>query len=147
MTDPPAVDIREARNEDASVIADLLGELGYPTSPAEVLDRLAALDRTDLVLLADDGAGLIALHRVARLERAPLLRITVLVVRAARRGTGAGQALMHAAEDTARQWGCELIEVSTGTRPERAVAHRFYQAAGFHDAASASVRYWKRTAV
>lgn len=40
----------------------------------------------------------------------------------------------------------ELLEVSSGRRPERDPAHAFYRAAGFADTGERSVRYWKRLA-
>jgi GNAT superfamily N-acetyltransferase len=127
------------------VISNLLAELGYPVSGEEVARRLDALGPDDLVLLADAGAGLVVLHRIPRFaEGDPFVRITALVVRGQERGSGVGRALLDAAEEAARQWGCSLIEVSSGRRPERERAHRFYRAAGFTDASSRSVRYWKR---
>ena len=137
--------VRQAQPSDAAVVAELLGELGYPTSTAESAERLRALSGPDhRVLLVDDGAGLIALHRMPLLaEGAALMRITALVVRPDARGRGVARSLLAAAEATAQEWECRLIEVSSGLRPEREPAHRLYRAAGFADASSRSVRYWK----
>jgi GNAT superfamily N-acetyltransferase len=136
--------IRPARREDAPLVADLLAELGYAASAEAVESRLATLGADDLVLLGDDGAGMIALHRVPRLaEGGALARVTALVVHGDARGRGIGRALLGAAEDAARRWGCGLVEVSCGRRPERAAAHRLYAAAGFADTSTRSVRYWK----
>jgi GNAT superfamily N-acetyltransferase len=136
--------VRRARPDDAAVVARLLDELGYPSAREEVRRRLESPGPDDLVLLADD-LGLAALHRIPLLaEGQPLLRITAFVVRQEARGRGVGQTLMNAVEDTARRWGCRLIEVSSGRRAEREPAHRFYRAAGFSDTSSRSVRYWKR---
>jgi hypothetical protein len=44
--------VRQAHGGDAEVIARLLGELGYPTPPDQVRDRLHALSDADRVLLA-----------------------------------------------------------------------------------------------
>jgi GNAT superfamily N-acetyltransferase len=137
------IEIRRALPQDAPAIAELLSALGYPAAPEEVLERLNALDDADCVLLAD--GGLIALHRMPRLaEGDKLARITALVVAPESRRKGLGQALLRAAEEVARRWGCELVEVSSGRRPERDAAHRFYRAAAFEDAGALSVRYWKR---
>lgn len=106
--------------------------------------RLGALGTDDLVLLADEDAGMIALHRTPLLaEDGALVRITALVVRSDRRGRGVAQGLLDAAEEAARQWGCSLMEVSSGRRPERLAAHRLYRGAGFTDTSLRSVRYWK----
>jgi GNAT superfamily N-acetyltransferase len=136
------VKIRRARVSDATAIAALLTELGYPAGAAEVGDRLGRLDGSDCVLIT--AGGLIALHRVSRLaEGSPFARITALVVAADRRGQGIAGALLGAAEEVARDWGCPLIEVSSARRPERDAAHSFYVAAGFEDTGQRSVRYWK----
>ena len=149
------MDIRRAQPCDAHAVARLLSHLGYPAEPVVVETRLRALSDADRVLLAehtpgaDQGLnaelGLIALHRVPLLaESGALARITALVVAPGYRGSGAARALLAAAEQTARHWGCWLLEVSCGRRPERTAAHAFYQAAGFTDTYARSARYWKR---
>jgi GNAT superfamily N-acetyltransferase len=139
------MDIRDARLEDAHLIAGLLGELGYPAVPSAVRERLAGLGREDRVLLCEHG--FVSLHRVPLLaEGGCCAQITALVVSESRRGAGVGRALVEAAEATARAWGCALLEVSSGRRGERAAAHRFYPALGFEDSHKHSVRYWKRLA-
>jgi|SRR5947209_7960529 len=136
--------VRSAEPGDAAAIARLLDQLGYPASDDEVRARLGSLGADDLVLLADDDAGLAALHRVPLIaEGGALMRITALVVCADKRGRGVARALLDASEDTARRWECSLIEVSSGRRPERESAHSFYRAAGFTDTSQRSVRYWK----
>jgi GNAT superfamily N-acetyltransferase len=139
------MEIREARPEDAGLIAGLLGELGYPATPALVRTRLAALGGQDRVLVCQEG--FVSLHCVPLLaEGGCCARITALVVTESRRGAGVGRALVEAAEATARAWGCDRLEVSSGRRAERAAAHRFYPALGFEDSSESSVRYWKRLA-
>jgi GNAT superfamily N-acetyltransferase len=91
--------VRSALPEDAGVIAELLAQLGYPTAPEDVDRRLRALGPDDVVLLADDTAGLIALHRVPLLaEGGALVRITALVVRSEMRGRGVARQLLEACE-------------------------------------------------
>jgi len=115
--------IRDAQRDDAPRVAALLAELGYPTDPDEVARRLDGLTRADALLIADDG--LIALHRIPRFaEGGAFARITALVVAEGRRGDGVATALLAAAEARAREWGCDLLEVSSGRRPERDPAHR-----------------------
>lgn len=136
------MDIRPATADDSGEIARLLTALGYPATPDQARERLSALEESDCVLIAE--GGLVALHRVPRLaEGSPLGRITALAVAPERRGRGVGRALLSAAETVARGWGCAVLEVSSGRRPERDAAHAFYRATGFHDAAAESVRYWK----
>ena len=137
------MDIFDARLEDAPFIAELLGQLGYPADSISVRKRLAALDDEDRVLVCE--GGFVSLHRVPLLaEGGCCARITALIVSESHRGAGVGRVLVEAAEGTARSWGCALLEVSSGRRPERAAAHRFYPALGFEDSGRDSVRYWKR---
>ena len=135
--------IRPATPDDAAAIAELLRALGYPASPARVLSWLGELGDADRVLVSD--GGLIALHRIPRIaEGSPFVRITALIVSPERRREGLGRALLGAAEEIARGWGCELLEVSSALRPERDAAHRFYPAVGFERASEHSLHYWKR---
>lgn len=141
--------IRRAEVEDATGVAALLEELGYPVSEEGARERLKSLADSDddTVLVAEDAeiVGLVSLHRVPRLaEGGSFCRITDLVVAETQRGTGVGRRLLAAAEDVARDWGCDLLEVSSGRRAEREPAHHFYRTCGFEDTSDRSVRYWKR---
>lgn len=139
------MEIRPASPADAPAVAGLLTDLGYPATPEQVAGRLESLAEADgdRVLLAP--GGLIALHRIPRLAEGDVFaRITALVVAPEFRGHGMASALLRAAEEVARGWGCTLLEVSSGRRPERRAAHAFYRAAGFEETEDRSVRYWKR---
>ena len=133
--------IRPANPDDAPVVARLLAELGYPSEVAAVRERITA---TDLVLLSEPDAGLVALQRVPRLaEGGCFVRVTALVVAPSSRRNSLGRMLLLAAEEAARMWGAEMVEISCGRRPERDAAHRLYRSAGYADAADVSVRYRK----
>ena len=136
-------EVHDATAADAPRVAALLTELGYPADPGTVARRFDGLTAADALLINDDG--LIALHRIPRIaEGGAFARITALVVAREARGRGVARALLAAAEDVARTWGCDLLEVSCGRRPERDQAHAFYRAAGFADTGERSTRYWKR---
>ncbi len=66
-------------------------------------------------------------------------RIADLMTRV--RGSGAGRALVAAAEDLASRWGCVAVEVTSARH--RADAHAFYAAVGFADACGRSARFFK----
>jgi len=127
------VTVRDATAADAADVAGLLGELGYPTTAAEAADRLGRNDGR--VLLAEsDGrvVGLAVLAVASQLHHAaPTARVTALVVGEPARGRGAGRRLMARAEELAREAGCHVIELTSGIRPEREAAHRFYEALGY----------------
>ena|SRR5690349_8738505 len=125
--------IRGARVEDAAAIAGLLTQLGYPSGPDDVEERLDRLHVVgDRVLVAEaDGAvvGLAHLQVTPALERErPSARIGALVVDEAHRNGGVGRSLMQALEDEARLRGCELLYLTTSEH--RDDAHAFYRRVG-----------------
>ena len=125
--------IRDARPDDSHAIAELLGQLGYPTDGAAVAGRLERLRIVgDRVVVADaDGAvaGLAHLQVSPAIEHErPAAKLAALVVDEARRGEGIGRALLAAMEDEARLRGCELLYLTTSER--RDDAHAFYEHIG-----------------
>jgi GNAT superfamily N-acetyltransferase len=131
------VTIRLAARRDAEAIAPLLGQLGYPTTAGELSERIQRLaDRPDgEVLVAEiDGevVGLAAYQLIDLIERlGPQCRITALVVDDRHRRRGVAYALLDTIEETARDFACFRLEVTT--RPDRADAMAFYRAAGFDE--------------
>jgi GNAT superfamily N-acetyltransferase len=134
------VRIRSASFDDATAIASLLGELGYPSTPDRVRARMTRLltedaDGRDAVFVATDDdvtdvVGLLALHRFAALhDDADVALIMALVVAEKARGLGVGRRLVDAAANAARAWGCTRMLVTTHVR--RADAHAFYERLGF----------------
>src|SRR5262245_44084288 len=130
-----SVTIREAEPRDAAPVAELLGELGYPSTPeqaAERLERIAA-DPTTWVVVADAGgelAGLAALHVQNLLERdEPGCEAAGLVAGQPFRPRGLGELPKHARQDEARRRGGRVMVLNTAHR--RADAHAFYEALGY----------------
>lgn len=130
------MEIRQARPDDAAGIARLIGELGYPVSPAMIVAKLSALstEGLDAVLVAAAGdrlGGCIGLHAMPLLHvEGRLGRITALVVDTPLRGQGIGAALLARAHAWFEQSGCVKIEVTSGD--QRLRAHRFYLSHGYH---------------
>lgn len=133
--DSTGVMLRPACPEDATELAGLLVELGYPSSPESIARRIAAFrdfpGTAILVASVDDRlVGVVSAHCVPSLiSDAALGRITALVVSTAARGQGIGRRLVAAAEDFARQQGCERIELTSGDH--RPGAHAFYERLGY----------------
>jgi GNAT superfamily N-acetyltransferase len=129
------MEIRRAHANDGAQIAPLLDELGYPSTPADVARRLAALEGPDDVIFVTVDAsgtvvGVIGLHRLPVLHApAPACYITALVVATAARGRGVGRRMLHTAEAWARERGCGRLVVTSAER--RADAHAFYERSGF----------------
>jgi GNAT superfamily N-acetyltransferase len=128
--------VRDASAGDATAVARLLAEMGYPTTPeaaAAHIGRFAG-DHTSRLQVADLRAeqvvGLVATHIVPRLDDdAFTCRVTDIVVSAVHRRSGIGSALMAAAEQEARRAGAPRLDLSSGDW--RAAAHAFYTRHGF----------------
>ena len=93
---------RPATPADAEAIAVLLGELGYPSTRAQVEERLGQLMAPDyavFVAIADNRvAGLIGLHRLLGLHLSePGCYVNGLVVASEWRGRGIGTLLLERA--------------------------------------------------
>ncbi|HKA49758.1 MAG TPA: GNAT family N-acetyltransferase [Candidatus Dormibacteraeota bacterium] len=133
--------LRPAIADDARVVADLLGQLGYPVSASEARSRLSREGaRLILAEAAGEPLGLLELtihHHITHAR--PLARVTAMVVRDSARRQGAGRQLMEHAAELARAKGCEGIELTSGLRPERMHSHRFYEALGYQ---RTSYRFW-----
>jgi GNAT superfamily N-acetyltransferase len=121
---------------DAEAVAHLCGQLGYPASPGDIACRLAALagDLNHGLFVAEsaDGrvVGWVHVHGRRLLVAEPLAELGGLVVDEGHRRSGAGRALMGAAEAWARERGYSRLWVCTNVA--RVEAHRFYAAAGYH---------------
>lgn len=127
--------VREATADDAPVLAPLLGELGYPAAPAQLVPRLRRmLAREDQKILiaenADGALGTLALHVFPVLAYdQDLALIMALVITETARGLGVGRMLVDRAEAVARSLGASRLMVTTHNR--RADAHAFYERLGF----------------
>ncbi|MCH8617500.1 GNAT family N-acetyltransferase [Undibacterium sp. TS12] len=129
----PAIHIRVAILEDALALAGLLDELGFPTSVAEVVERLQGLMQKELILVAvKDGVvvGLLTIHMMPVLHRpAPVGRLSALVVTAKERGSGVGRMLVEAGEQALLAKGCGLVELTSNKKLLN--AHLFYEHLGY----------------
>ena len=116
-------------------MAALLGELDYPSSPAQAaerLERIAADPSTSVIVAEIDSelAGLGALHVQNLVERdEPGCEVAGLVVGQRFRRGGIGELLMQALEDEARRRGGRVMVLNTAHR--RSGAHAFYEALGY----------------
>jgi GNAT superfamily N-acetyltransferase len=131
------VKIRRARRGDAEQIAQLSGELGYPSTAAQVATRLRQLKPTSkhAVFVAespDAATGLIGWVHVSvahLLECDMRAEVNGLIVAEGQRSAGAGAKLLEAAEEWARRRGCRGMNVRSNVIRER--AHKFYERRGY----------------
>jgi GNAT superfamily N-acetyltransferase len=148
--------VREARPEDWPHVAGLLAELGRPDvreTPDESAAReifLAYIARPDVVVLVAerDGRmiGFLDMEFRTRLNfTTPQAWIPDLIVSEFQRSGGIGAALLHRAEELARDRGCWGMALESATWRER--AHDFYEREGWSDSGksffkSLSDRQW-----
>jgi GNAT superfamily N-acetyltransferase len=126
--------IRRARPRDVARLASLAGELGYPTSAAQMRVRLRRVKpaANNAIFVAEaDGEVIGWTHvSVSYLLEVPLrAEINGLVVSESSRSLGAGARLLEAAEAWARTKKCEGMSVRSNVIRDR--AHAFYERNGY----------------
>ena len=136
--------IRDAQQNDAAAVAQLLDELGYPNTPEFALAKIKKLSgrRRDRVLIAEKDSrvvGILSLHIMPLLhKKGDLCRVSALVVRQENRGQYVGCRLMEMAETYARVNNCSCIEITSGD--QRLEAHEFYHKIGYIKASKRFVK-------
>jgi ribosomal protein S18 acetylase RimI-like enzyme len=132
---PAGIDIRCAELGDAQPLADLMGELGYPTQTTDMEMRLRSilrdpLYRTFVAVINEKICGVIGTCCVSSLEHNDQGgRIVALVVSEAQRGRGVGRMLVQAAEHDFISRG--IGRIALNTRMTREQAHVFYERLGY----------------
>lgn len=138
MTTPaisPAIEVRPAEERDIAVLARLAGELGYPSTPEQIRERLtnimAAPHQATFVAVINGNTviGWIHLSEARSLDTEPRAEITGLVVDSDFRSGGAGRLLVERGEEWTRQRGLAAIGVRSNIIRER--AHAFYERLGY----------------
>ena len=120
---------------DASLVAELTTQPGYPTSSTETNERISILlERPDdhAALVAEEDDRVIAWVHVAiytSLESGRVATIGGLIIGEGHRSGGIGAELLTAAEAWARENGAAKMVVRSRVTRER--AHRFYEREGY----------------
>src|SRR5262245_8221649 len=130
-----AFTVRHALEADASAIAELSADLGYPATPDAMRERVKAILAcpTDLLLVAVDSSerpiGWLQAHSAHLIESGFRAEIVGLTVSSAARRSGIGRALVLEAERWAIEIGAAVIVVRSNIK--RGESHVFYPALGF----------------
>jgi GNAT superfamily N-acetyltransferase len=130
-----AISIRPAQDADATALAELSGQLGYPLDAAAMRVRLQRVREAGngevFVAVTTAGAVVGWTHVVKReqLEDAPFAELSGLIVDASARNAGLGALLLQSAERWASDNGLARLRVRSNVVRER--AHRFYLRAGY----------------
>ncbi|MET0863062.1 MAG: GNAT family N-acetyltransferase [Nakamurella sp.] len=137
--------IRSAAIGDVPALVELFEAWGHEQDATGIETQLALWQGTEnaAVLVAEiDGsaAAAIAVATLPHLGRPGRLgRVMGLVVGDRCRRNGVGAALIAAAEELARAWHCDALELTSSRyRPE---APAFYAALGFEDQSGRQARY------
>lgn len=130
----PSISVRAARTGDAARLSELAGQLGYPSTPEQTVERLRGIlpDPQHAVFVAEQGGevtGWLHVFILRTLESGERAEIGGLVVDESRRSQGAGRLLLGRAEQWAKEKGCAAIGLRSNVIRER--AHRFYESLGY----------------
>ncbi|WP_410880571.1 GNAT family N-acetyltransferase [Myroides sp. DW712] len=139
--------IRKMKVEDATAIADLLTQMGYPDTAAFLpakIERLNRLDQERLLVVELEGriVAFISLHIIPQLAvQGDFMRISYFAVDTAVRSQGIGKTVEEYVSALARQMGCDRIELHSHHR--RTKAHDFYFRQGYEEVSKYLVKYLK----
>jgi ribosomal protein S18 acetylase RimI-like enzyme len=127
------INIRAAGIPDAEEIADLLHQLGYARSAADIARHIATLDEKAVILVAvrenGQAVGCLQAQVDSRLAEGLRGEIVSLVVAAEARSRGIGAELLTAAAQWLQERGIGRMRVRCNAARDR--AHHFYERLGF----------------
>ena len=135
MTIQTALQIRHAVEKDATMLAALSNQLGYPASAPQVALRLSKIlpDPNQAIFVAEQPdlgvIGWIHLYQHWLVEEDQTAEIGGVVVDQNYRGRGIGKLLINAAEQWAQDAGCTGIHLRSNIL--RKEAHQFYLNLGY----------------
>jgi GNAT superfamily N-acetyltransferase len=126
--------LRRAEGYDAAAVAELAGQLGYPSDEALMRVRLEAAQQCgtrDVIVAERDGRvrGWIEVMIIESLANDPFAEIHGLIVDEEERGLGLGAQLVAAAEAWAVERGLIRIRVRSNVARER--TRKFYEKHGY----------------
>jgi GNAT superfamily N-acetyltransferase len=126
--------VRQLTPDVHDALARLLPQLNPTLEIPDVarLERLVA-DPDVTLLIARDGDQIVGTTTVI-VYTTPFwikARLDEVVVDAAARGKGVGEALVKAALEVGRAGGAQVAELQSGRGPNREAAHRLYARLGF----------------
>jgi len=127
--------VREMTLADADRVAILAGELGYPSTRAQIEARFRAIEGSNdsKVIVAVDDAGEVVgwvhLFCLPLIVSGTYVEVGGLVVDSRFRGRGIGRALMAAAEAWTLERGFKQLMLRSNTL--RTEAHQFYKDLGY----------------
>ena len=142
MSEAASIRLRGMTADDVPHCLPLLAQLGYEMRMEELAPRMREVLSTPghAVLVAEiagQAAGLMHVFVRPAIENPREAVVQSIVVDRAHRRSGAGRALMTAAERWGHQRGCRSVVLSSNVT--RTPAHAFYAALGYRIAATSYV--------
>jgi len=145
MTDE--IIIREFNDTDIPEMANLMIELGYPTTSTEMVERINNF-RTNpdyKTLVAERNNKIIGVIGMMKLyfweQNKWYVKIQALVVKQTVRKHGVGELLIKSSEVWAKEIGAICIALNCGNKAERSEAHKFYPKMGFQHKSSGYIKF------
>jgi ribosomal protein S18 acetylase RimI-like enzyme len=141
------MEIRAAQPHDAPDLVALFADWDHPQPEDVISERLAewaGTPRAEVLVAELDGgvAGLAAVHATPHLARpGRFARLIGLAVAREFRRRGVAAALVRAAEELARNWGCDRLEATSSRWREEAPA--LYAALGYEDQSERQARFMR----
>ncbi|MFY9529950.1 MAG: GNAT family N-acetyltransferase [Candidatus Acidiferrales bacterium] len=129
------VAVRAAQISDSARIAELSGQLGYPSTYDQVETRLREIQATAehavfvAQLATGEVAGALDVFVMRTMEAEPRAEIGGLIVDERYRSQGLGQRLMERADEWAREKHCAEVGLRSNVIRDR--AHAFYERLGY----------------
>jgi GNAT superfamily N-acetyltransferase len=127
--------VRVAQAPDHARMAELAGQLSYPSTPEEIARRLQGIkgsaEAAVFVAELDSGeiAGWIAVFLYRTVEADARAEVSGLVVDEGLRSQRVGERLLEHTEEWAREKGCRAIGLRSNVIRDR--AHAFYERHGY----------------
>jgi GNAT superfamily N-acetyltransferase len=127
--------IRPPQPRDHARIAELAGQLSYPSTPQEIAKRLQGIKGSSeaAVFVAEletgELAGWIAVYVYRTVEADARAEISGLIVDERFRSQRIGESLLTRAEQWARENDCQTVGLRSSVIRDR--AHKFYERHGY----------------
>jgi GNAT superfamily N-acetyltransferase len=137
--------VRPARHTDASELARLSSQLGYPIAGDDLAKILIIMDADDdhAVMVVEKApshlAGFGHIFLTRRLFLAPFAELGGLIVDEDSRGKGLGTALLEAGEEWAQEQGATVMRIRSNVLRDH--ARDFYLSQGYWDSKKQTVFY------
>lgn len=139
------MNIRAVKLKDASKIAKLSGQLGYPITEQEAANHIHRIetDSDQKVFVAELGkdiTGWIHIRKEILLVEPPFAEIAGLIVDAGHRKKNIGRWLVQESIQWARQ--NRLFKIKVRSNILRSESHSFYKALGFREVKTQKAYEW-----